>query len=380
MRTRVLVADDSGVVRAVLTEQLSARGFTVLQAADGEQALTVCRRERPDIVLLDVDMPVRTGHEVLTELRGAAETRDIPVVFLTGRAQVSDAAEGLALGAHDYLRKPVEPIELVARMTTALRLSELQDELRRRNDELSESVGRLEEANAELTNANKLAADLIAMLSHDLRQPLTTIIAYAEVLVTDWSGVPDSDKHQSLERMHAAARHLDQLVEEVLIMVRAETDAMPTERREIVAAAAVHEALTVLAVAPDAVTVRDPASARALVDPGHLKHILSNLLGNALKYGAPPVEVEVGHAAGAVEIRISDHGEGVPAEFVPRVFDRFARAGSGVATTKKGTGLGLYIVRQLAHANRATVRYERNEPAGASFILRLEAPPDGAAA
>jgi two-component system cell cycle response regulator len=132
----ILLADDSFVVRAVLREQLMSQGFTVLEAPDGARTLEICRKELPDIVLLDVDMPLRNGHEVLVEMRATEQTKDIPVVFLTGRVDVSDAAEGLRLGAHDYLRKPVEPIELIARVSAALRIKELQDELRRRNAEL----------------------------------------------------------------------------------------------------------------------------------------------------------------------------------------------------------------------------------------------------
>jgi two-component system cell cycle response regulator len=133
----VLLADDSAVVRAVLREQLTAHGFATFEAGDGEETIAICRRELPDIVLLDVDMPRLDGYQVLLALRRAERTRDIAVVFLTSRVQVADAAEGLRLGAHDYLRKPVDPIELLARVSAALRVKELQDELRRRNEELS---------------------------------------------------------------------------------------------------------------------------------------------------------------------------------------------------------------------------------------------------
>jgi diguanylate cyclase (GGDEF)-like protein len=134
--TTILLADDSVVVRAVVREQLTSQGFTVLEAGDGDAALAICRRVLPDIVLLDVDMPRRDGHSVLVELRRSERTRDIPVVFLTGRVDVADAVEGLRLGAHDYLRKPVEPVELIARVSAALRIKDLQGELRRRNIEL----------------------------------------------------------------------------------------------------------------------------------------------------------------------------------------------------------------------------------------------------
>ena len=135
--TVVLVADDSPLIRAVVGEHLAGQGFTVLEAADGHQAVLAAREHQPDLALLDVDMPLRSGHEVLVELRDSESTQDIPVVFLTGRIDVADAVEGLRLGAHDYLRKPVEPVELIARVRSALRIKALQDELRRRNAELA---------------------------------------------------------------------------------------------------------------------------------------------------------------------------------------------------------------------------------------------------
>lgn len=381
MKATILVADDSGLVRAVLTEQLTEHGCTVLQAADGEQAVQTCRRERPDMVLLDVDMPVRDGHQVLVELRAAPETRDIPVVFLTGRLHVADAAHALALGAHDYLRKPVDPVELIARIRAALRIAQLQEELRRRNDELSANVTELEAVNRRLTNVNQLAADLIAMLSHDLRQPLSTIIGYTEVLVTDWEAVTDEQKHKALLRTNAAAQHLDQLVEDVLVMAQADTEDLPTQRRPVFVTEVLVDALGTLAVDRDQVTVDAGTAAPAvLADPGHLRQIFANLVGNAFKYGAPPVDIDVRAADGTVEVRVSDHGDGVPPDFVPLIFERFARAATGTATTKKGTGLGLYIVRQLVQANGGSVRYEPHRPQGACFVLRLPAAPQPAGA
>jgi diguanylate cyclase (GGDEF)-like protein len=132
----ILVADDSMVVRAVLRRQLEADGHTVVEAVDGEEAITASREYRPDVILLDVEMPVLDGHATLQRLKADAELRDIPVVFLTGRVDTADVVTGLRLGAHDYLRKPFEANELVARISAALRTKSLQDELRARNAEL----------------------------------------------------------------------------------------------------------------------------------------------------------------------------------------------------------------------------------------------------
>ncbi len=124
-------------------------------------------------------------------------------------------------------------------------------------------------------------------------------------------------------------------------------------------------------------------TAQALVDPWHLRQILSNLLGNAVKYGQPPIRVTITDRArdaesgtdeeAGVDIEVCDSGEGVPAEFVPRLFDRFSRAETGIATEKQGTGFGLYIVRRLTEVNGGQIRYRPGEPAGACFAVTLPA-------
>ena len=133
---RIVIADDSLVVRTLLRRQLEEHGHVVVEAVDGEDALRVCREELPDVVLLDVEMPKLDGHGVLAALRADPALADTPVVFLTARTTTEDVVEGLRLGAHDYLRKPFEPAELLARVSAAYRVKSLQDELRQRNAEL----------------------------------------------------------------------------------------------------------------------------------------------------------------------------------------------------------------------------------------------------
>jgi diguanylate cyclase (GGDEF)-like protein len=132
-----LVADDSATIRGALQHHLVERGYGVVQAADGEEALAVIRSERPDAVLLDVEMPVLDGHSVLRALQADPDLAVIPVVFLTARSDADEVVAGLEAGAHDYLRKPFDFAELVARVSAAVRVKQLQDELRRRYDELT---------------------------------------------------------------------------------------------------------------------------------------------------------------------------------------------------------------------------------------------------
>ena len=133
---RILVAEDSLVVRTVVCDQLEDEGYEVVQAVDGESALAVCATARPDAILLDIEMPGLDGHQVLRRLKADVDLSDIPVVFLTGRTSTDDMVAGLRAGAHDYLKKPFEPAELIARIAGAVRIKRLQDELRIRNEQL----------------------------------------------------------------------------------------------------------------------------------------------------------------------------------------------------------------------------------------------------
>ena len=132
----VLIADDSLVIRAVVRSELEDEGYRVVEAVDGLSALRQCREDAPDVVLLDIEMPGLDGYEVLSELKGDAALKDIPVVFLTSRAGMEDVVAGLRGGAHDYLKKPFETAELLARVGSAYHVKKLQDELQRRNADL----------------------------------------------------------------------------------------------------------------------------------------------------------------------------------------------------------------------------------------------------
>lgn len=136
----VLVVDDSRAMRSILSRVLEEAGFEVKEAEDGRQGLGLCRSQLPDLMLLDVDMPVMDGIETIKAMRADPELSSVPVLFLTARTNSDEAARGLELGARDYVRKPCPPDELVARVSTALRLRAQELELleqKQRLDDLS---------------------------------------------------------------------------------------------------------------------------------------------------------------------------------------------------------------------------------------------------
>lgn len=136
--SRILIVDDSLVIRAVVRASLEDEEYVVTEAEDGALGLAECRRNPPDVVLLDVEMPNLNGMEVLGRLKADPALRDIPVVFLTSRTSTEDIVAALRGGAHDYLKKPFETAELLARVSSASHVKRLQDDLRDRSMALEE--------------------------------------------------------------------------------------------------------------------------------------------------------------------------------------------------------------------------------------------------
>lgn len=207
---RILVADDSLVVRTVVCDQLEDEGYEVAQAVDGESALAQCAVFLPDAILLDIEMPGLDGHQVLARLKADHDLSDIPVVFLTGRTSTDDMVAGLRAGAHDYLKKPFEPAELLARVGGAVRIKRLQDELRMRNAQL-DALSRIDGLTG-LFNRRHLDEQLQKECTTARRhgQPLAILMLDIDhfKLVNDSEGHPAGDRvlQEFASRLTASVR------------------------------------------------------------------------------------------------------------------------------------------------------------------------------
>jgi diguanylate cyclase (GGDEF)-like protein len=175
-RPVILVAEDSLVVRALLRAQLREQGYAVVEAADGEQALSRVRESPPDVILLDVEMPRMDGYQVLAELKADPELAAIPVIFVSGRTTADDAVRGLTRGAHDYLRKPFEAAELAARVHSAVRTTTLQDRLRGVDHEVEQRART--DALTGLPNRSFAQEELERLVARSTRhrRPLTVLL------------------------------------------------------------------------------------------------------------------------------------------------------------------------------------------------------------
>lgn len=223
----------------------------------------------------------------------------------------------------------------------------------------------------ELKALNQTLRDFVSIASHDLQTPVTAIVGFTTLLKDRWDTLGDHDRREFLSAIDRNAGQLTRLVVDLLTVSRIEAGAVDTHA-EAVAVRRVTE-LAMLDFAERAAETRVAIDDGIIVvaDPSHIQRILTNYLTNAFKYGRPPVHVAATTIDGWVEIRVCDNGDGVPEDFVPRLFSKFARANA--ARSERGSGLGLSIVRGLAQANGGDAWYEPNRPAGSCFGVRLPA-------
>ena len=226
----------------------------------------------------------------------------------------------------------------------------------------------LEEANRKLRKLADEKAEFVAIAAHELRGPVMLMRGSADTLLDDWDRLDDPTRKRLLELLAAGGNRLHRLLEDLLVVTRAEAgrldlDVAPLQLRPVLSDT-VREVNghSAIAIECDDELVVD-------ADRGRLVQVVTNLVANALRYGAAPVAVSARVAGGTVEISVTDQGPGVPEADVPKLFTKFAKMRRSV----EGTGLGLYIVSQLAQAHGGSVAYERPPDGGSRFTVRLPA-------
>ena len=254
--------------------------------------------------------------------------------------------------------------ELLTRLATFTDLALSRAELSERERETAR----------ELQLANDAMREFLAIASHDLRTPVTVIKGFASTLEQDWQHVPEAQRGQYLAAVRRHADHLGVIIDDLLTTSRLDAGVLEPNPSEVELAPFLER----LAEDLRGVTVHEVRVEPGLVawvDAEHLQRMVTNYLVNAFRYGAPPVTLDARREGGMAVITVRDEGVGVPEDFEPRVFEKFARADKRNSRENQGTGLGLAIVRGLARAAGGDTFYERNVPSGACFGLRLPVSP-----
>jgi len=223
----------------------------------------------------------------------------------------------------------------------------------------------------------KLKSEFVSMVSHELRTPLTSIAGFAEALRDGWEDLTEGERGEFLSILIEQATHLNQIVEDILVVPRLEAGKLHLnlEEFELRNLALSKVAMLFPRGSRQQVAVLVPPGLRGLGDPFRFDQILRNLLENARKYGGDEIGIEAVEDGQTVVVTVWDTGPGVPPEDVERIFNHFEQLDAGDARSSTGVGLGLPIARRLAQAMGGDLWYEPNFPYGSRFNVRIPAAP-----
>jgi signal transduction histidine kinase len=361
---RMLVVDDIEANVRLLSRILKNAGHEISTAQSGEEALEKVLSESPDVVLLDVMMPGMDGFEVCRRLRDDPRTSTLPVVMVTALQETEDRVRALEAGADDFLTKPVDSVEVVARVRSLLRVKRGRDEL--------------EKSYADLKRAESLRDDLSEMLVHDLRTPLTTLLGPLQMLEGEHFG-PLNETQREVTSMSARSGYrLLYLVNELLDISKMEGGRVTLQPREVDLRKTSEEAIEQVAVVHSSNQARieieysnDLLPIRA--DEDLLRRVLINLLGNAIKFTPQDGHITLGiqPQESGVLMWVRDSGEGVPPEDQDRIFEKFGQVESRKAGRKMSTGLGLTFCKLAVEAHGGHIWLDSEPGQGSTFFFTI---------
>lgn len=341
------------------------------QTALAQLGQRVLRSEHPDDVLAQLGDALRVIGERPAPDLAIGTSSEEPTESAVDPWEPLAAHQEL-LRAHAFVdRHPVEG-DAVALATSATTVAASALDRIEQESRLRERAEELEDLNARLARAIGFREQLVSMVSHELRSPLTPILGFTDMLRRSLAGGPDIDRGLALDAIERNARRILTLIDELLLSARAADGRLVVTPEHIDVGRMVKRTLE--DTSDDvSVVVDSPEPLVAWVDPGHLAQCVTNLISNAVKYGAPPIVVCVrAESPERVTVEVIDHGDGVPDAMVPVLFDRFTQGGKPVTGASGGVGLGLSIVRTLVEANAGTVAYQPpHDGSPSTFVLRL---------
>lgn len=362
----VLVVDDTPVTLRLLCSILHGANFRVLTAGDSEDALQLVETQSPDIILLDAMMPGMDGFALCRKLKQDDKYSDIPLIFITSLSQQEDIVEGFNAGANDYIVKPFNRQELLARVRNHLHLYDMLKE-NKRLIELSEA-------------ASRSKTEFLASMSHEIRTPLNSIIGMAEVL-TDTKLTAEQQNFVRIFR--SAGESLLAIINDILDLSKIEAGQIEADNIDFHLPSlldSVHSILSVRAVEQNvsiSITIHPDVPTSLLGDPTRLRQILINLVGNGLKFAQNgTVKILVKKSSDKqLFFSVTDDGIGIPKEKQEIIFDSFTQADSLTTRRYGGTGLGLTICRKLTKILGGEIGLESSPGQGSCFFFTCDFQP-----
>lgn len=367
----LLISDDNQINIKLLSHVLQEVGYNVISASNGREALDLAALNKPDLILLDVMMPDLTGFEVSKRLKSEKELQDIPIIFISALDESDDIIRGFESGGVDYIVKPFQKNEILARIRTHLILSVLQKER-------DERIKILKKREAELSALNKQKDDLVRMVSHDIKNPLTGIIGLSSLLQKELEDSPE-DINQMLSIIEQSGRKLVTLVNQVLKADKESGFQQHLTIEQVLIRDILQQIVDVNA--PKALlkgvslSFKDKTNGQIFkLDAVKMEIALNNLVSNALKFTPSRGDVFISANINDQNLVISvqDTGIGIPDSMIDKLFISKGKDRTTIGTEGEiGTGLGLDIVQDYIHLHDGTITVSSVENEGSTFTIRI---------
>ncbi len=359
---KVLMVDDHPANINVAAKNLKSLGMQVIVSTTGRESIQLAKEEKPDLILLDIMMPEMDGYRVCRELQSMPETMSIPVIFLTAKDETDDIILGLETGAVDYITKPFNTSELVARVKNHLKIKFYRDEIEQKNNEL--------------LRMSKDRNEFFSIAVHDLKNPLFNISMAAKYI---------RDNEIPLEEAKDFSNDIVLSSDRMLELITNLLDLNALEQGKV---KLTFEPVHIGNIALEAIiNFNDQAKSKkiklnynssasqeiALADKMACNQIIDNLLSNAIKYSPPGknVFIKLSSSDEFVRFEIRDEGQGLTEEDLKRVFQKFAKLSAKPTGNEHSTGLGLSIVKKYVESMDGKVWVESEYGHGAIFIFEL---------
>jgi signal transduction histidine kinase len=376
----ILVVDDTIQNLRLLADILSRQGYDVRPARNGNFALRSARAEAPDLILLDIMMPGISGYETCERLKADENTRDIPVIFISALDDTLDKVRAFALGAVDYITKPFQTEEVLARVRTHLNLQSARAQVEVKNCQLQQEITVRKQVEAQLRQqAEELQArneelDAFAhTVAHNLHGTLSSIIGFAELLELEGDQLTKEQRQRSVAGIANSGRKMSQIISNLLMLAELrKTDAI---LHEVDMERTVSDAVARLQPMIESfeATICFPRTwHQGIGYAPWIEEVWVNYLSNGIKYGGNPPELVLGSSLlndGRIKYWVQDNGLGLKEEESSRLFTPFTRLNQ---VDIKGHGLGLSIVKRIVNKMDGEVDIESEVGKGSIFSFTLQ--------
>lgn len=366
--TKILVIEDEAILRGEVIEWLQLEDYEAISAPDGMAGVEMAYVHLPDLIVCDITMPRLDGYGVLLEMRSNPKTAAIPFIFVTARAAHEDIRRGMILGADDYITKPFTRLDLLQAIQS--RLNKKANQERDQQREIDE----LQHALTQEYEQRMLKTKVVAMFSHDFRNPLAGILSSANLLRDYADRMDETRRVAHLNRIEGSVRQLMQMLDDMLVVAQMETgnfDFKPEPLNIDVFFQQVVDEFQIVHSGTHQIVFENRFPQLLNADVRLMRQIASNLISNAIKYSPPGSTVYV--LAEAYEayflLTVQDQGIGIPEIDQARLFGAFQR-GSNVGPVR-GTGLGLAIVKQSVELHKGSVHLESQEGSGTTVRVMI---------